>query len=175
MMPWRPLGIPQEEVDAFVKHFKERARFYLDEDTHEAARYVLEAQGYKVKTARDAGMVRRDDEDHAALCWREGMILVTCDHDYLSPGRVPDHRNPGIVVLEVAARGEEAVIRATYFLSIIVGPFGRHWRQTRLLINANGEVTVWVRNADIGAVEKIRFRLLPGREVEQWVEERAGT
>src|SRR5262249_20782081 len=115
------------------------------------------------------------DEDHAAFCWREEMILVTRDHDYLDQRRLPDHRNPGVVVLQVGTNyHEEAAIRAAYFVGIVVGPFGQHWRHTRVLINPNGEVTVWVRNRDTGATEKTRFRLLPGREVEQWVEERDG-
>lgn len=60
----------------------------------------LRALGYKAKSFGDFGMGGRSDEDHAALCWREGMILVTKDHDFLDPSRFPEHRNPGIVVVE---------------------------------------------------------------------------
>jgi predicted nuclease of predicted toxin-antitoxin system len=166
-MPWRPLDIPQEEVDAFTRRFKEKAVFYLDEPVGPAVGEMLSGMGYKVRTAAEAGLAGHDDADHAALCWRDEMILVTHDRDFLNDSVVPQHRNPGIVVLDVAD-GATAAYRAAYFLAAVVGPFGQHWRGTRLLITAKGEITIWVRNAETGAVETMRMRWLPNRPIEGW-------
>src|SRR2546426_9758400 len=72
VMSWQPLNFSDKEVDEFVKDFKKKARFYLDEPVSSAVGEMLEAQGYKVLTARTLSMTGRSDEDHAALCWREG-------------------------------------------------------------------------------------------------------
>jgi len=101
LMPWRPVTTAsQREIDAFVRDFQEKAVFYLDEPVGPAVAETLTAMGYKVRTAADCGMAGREDADHAALCWREGMILVAHDHDFLNDRLVPEHRNPGVVVLD---------------------------------------------------------------------------
>jgi hypothetical protein len=167
-MPWRPISGAQREIDAFTNEFEEEAIFYLDEPLGPNVAEMLKAMGYKVRMAADCGMTGRDDADHAALCWRDGMILVTQDHDFLNTQVVPEHRNPGVVVLDGDARDAH---RAAFFVGRIVGPFGRHWRGTKFVFTPNGEMTVWVRNADRGAVEKTRYRWLRNRDIEEWVKE----
>lgn len=170
-MVWRPLDITDEQVEAFTKRFKNKAIFYLDESVGRAVAEILREAGYKVRTAAEYRLRGHDDTDHAALCWREKMILVTYDRDFLSERVVPHHRNPGVVVLDVNDSSvPDAAYRAAWFLAVIVGPFGRHWQHTKLVILANGECTVWVKNADTGAIEKGRYRLTRG-PVEEWVEE----
>jgi len=169
-MSWQPLNFSDKEVDEFVKDFKKKARFYLDEPVSSAVGEMLEAQGYKVLTARILSMTGRSDEDHAALCWREGMILVTTDRDFLDPKKLPDHCNPGVVVLDVGDGGD-AAYRAAYFVGILVGPFGREWRQMRVLVHASGEVTIWNRNASTGAIEGTRYRFTRNGPSQIWVED----
>jgi hypothetical protein len=95
-MPWRPIHAFQREVDEFVAQFRQKAVFYLDEPVAPAVAETLKAMGFRVRTAADCRVVGRDDADHAALCWREGMILVTHDHDFLTNQLVPEHHNPGV-------------------------------------------------------------------------------
>jgi hypothetical protein len=65
------------------------------------------------------------------------------DQDFLREQTVPEHRNPGVVVLDVSDGRTDAAYRAAWFLGIIVGPFGRHWQRTKLVISASGEITAW--------------------------------
>jgi predicted nuclease of predicted toxin-antitoxin system len=111
-MSWQDLNFSDEEMSEYVKEFKAKARFYLDEPVSQAVREMLEQQGYKVFTARDFSMTGRADEDHAALCWREGMILVSTGKDFLERRKLPDNRNPGVVVLAVGNDGADAAYRA---------------------------------------------------------------
>lgn len=150
--------------------FKEKAVFYLDEPVGPVVAEILGLMGYKVRTAADCGMVGRDDADQAALCWRDGMILVTHDRDLLDDRTVPEHRHPGIVVLDTN-NSTTAAYRAAWFMGSIVGPFGGMWRAMKLLINANGEITHWYRNTSTGAAARDRYRWLPHRDIEIWVDD----
>lgn len=170
-MPWRALDISDAEVEAFGRHFKERAVFYLDESVGPAVAEMLLKMGFKVRTADDYDLRGHGDADHAAMCWREGMILVSHDADFLREEVVPEHRNPGVVVLNVKDGGGDAAYRAAWFLGSVVGPFGRHWQRTKLVISTGGEITVWVRNREMGAVEKTRYRWMPHQSIEQWVDD----
>ena len=156
-MGWQDLNFSDEEMAGYVKNALEKARFYLDESISPAVRDALVEQGYKVITAQEASMVGRADEDHAALCWRRGLILVTADRDFLDPRKLPDNRNPGVVVLG-PGQGGDAVCRAAYFIGSLVGPFGREWRGKRILVQASGEVTIWSRKGSTGAVTSTRYR-----------------
>jgi len=169
-MSWRDLDFSDEEMNEFAKDFKAKTRFYLDEPIGPSVAEMLEAQGYKVATARAYSMTGRSDEDHAALCWREGMVLVTTDRDFLDPRKLPDHRNPGVVVLD-AGDAEDATYRAAYFIGILVGPFGGGWRRMRVLINSSGEVTIWNRTPSTGAVGRTRYRFTRNGPSQIWVDE----
>ena len=81
-MPWRPISGAQREIDAFTNEFEEESILYLDEPVGPNVAEMLKAMGYKVRMAADCGMTGRDDPDHAALYSRDGMILVTQDHDF---------------------------------------------------------------------------------------------
>lgn len=171
-MGWQPLHVGDDETATFARRFKRQAKFYLDESVSETVGDTLRQLRYKVKSYRDFSLSGHSDEDHFALCHREGMILVTHDRDFLDPTRFPDHRNPGVVVLETDSGSEEQLIRAAYFLGILVGPFGDVWRRSRILISQRGEVTVWARVDESGAVGKTRYRFTPHGPVQIWVDEK---
>jgi predicted nuclease of predicted toxin-antitoxin system len=172
-MAWKPLTYSQRELDAGLKRFREKAIFYLDESIGPAIAEILERLGYKVRTAANCGMLGHSDADHAALCWREGMILVTHDRDFLNDRVVPEHRNPGVVVLDVD-EGAAAAYHAVYFMAWVVGPFGKNWRRSKFLITDQGEIAAWTRNASTGAIKKTRYRWLPKRDIEVWADDPRG-
>jgi Domain of unknown function (DUF5615) len=165
---WENLNFSADEMAGQVKSALQKARFYLDEPLGPEVRHELLRQGYKVITAQEVSMVGRADEDHAALCWRRGKILVTADRDFLDPKKLPDHRNPGVVVLGPGVGGD-AVKRAAYFVGVLVGPFAREWRGRRLLVQSSGEVTIWSRKGT-GVVTSTRYRFTRHGPSQRWVE-----
>lgn len=63
------------------------------------------------------------------------------------------------------------MIRIAFLVAEVVGPFGTFWRGAKLLISTSGEISVWNRSHDTGAIEKSRYRWLPRRDIEQWMDE----
>lgn len=166
-MPWIPLTPAKEEIDAFARVYRKQARFYVDESVDVLAHDALQAFRCRFKTYAQFGLKGRQDEDHFSVCWREGYILLTQDKDFLDPKRFPDHRNPGVVVIDATSEAE--IIRAIYFLSVIIQPHVENWRGTRVLISHAGEISVWSRNVASGAVQRTRYRWCRNQPPEMWV------
>src|SRR5690348_6416428 len=61
----------------------ERIKFYLDEHVPRAVAEGLRRRGVDVLRAQEGGTLGVDDEQHVALAWREGRVIVTQDVDFL--------------------------------------------------------------------------------------------
>ena len=77
-----------KEVHQVISYFKRKAkaRFYADENFPEQAINLLRAMGAKVQTSYQAGLSGRPDQDQLAYALRNGLVLVTCDRDFLDDG-----------------------------------------------------------------------------------------
>ena len=53
------------------------AALYLDEDMDVLIAAILRNKGFNVQTARDAGMLERDDADHFAYAAERELVMVT--------------------------------------------------------------------------------------------------
>ncbi len=73
-----------------------KARFYADEDFPPQAVHLVREMGAKVQTNREAGLGGHDDGDQIAYALRNGLILLTCDRDYLDERRFPIIHCPAI-------------------------------------------------------------------------------
>jgi len=108
-MSWRRVpDAPAREVEAFVKDFRRKARFLVDESLGASVAEVLRGQGWNARYVRELSLEGRSDEEVFARAWAEDRILLTHDTDFLDDRRFPPHRNPGVVVLP----GAEALIRS---------------------------------------------------------------
>jgi predicted nuclease of predicted toxin-antitoxin system len=90
---------PKEAQQVFA-YFKAKARFYADENFPEQAIALLREMGAKVQTSRQAGLNRRSDEDQLAYALRNGLVVVTCDRDFLDERRHPLIKCPAIFVFD---------------------------------------------------------------------------
>jgi hypothetical protein len=63
---------------------KAKPRFYADENFPAQAATLLRKWGAKVKTVQET--FTRGDENHAAYALRHGLVLVTCDRDFVAIG-----------------------------------------------------------------------------------------
>jgi len=81
---------------------KAKARFYADENFPARATGALRRFG-RVTTVQDSQRRGQSDEDHAAYALKHGLILVTCDRDYLNEIRFPLVHCPAIVIFDLGA------------------------------------------------------------------------
>ena len=150
-MPWKRL--------ARGKHpQRRRSRPYLDESVPVSVQHLLAGAGYHIQTARQRHMGGRSDEDQAALCWREDRTLLTFDYDFLNPNKLPNSRNPGVIILD-CDRKEAAQVAATVFaFSEFEHLAGAVTRRTRVIILGDGQVSVWT-TANSGQPPDFRYLL----------------
>src|SRR5262245_35931812 len=66
---------------------KAKPRFYADENFPPKAVAILREWGARVLTVQEARLRGRPDENHSAYALRKGLILLTCDRDFLDNRR----------------------------------------------------------------------------------------
>jgi hypothetical protein len=164
-MPWQP-----HSVSGRGRRTK-RARFHLDETVGPLVKGILEREGFNVVTAAERGLLRRPDEDHFADCWRTERTLITHDWDFMDAAKLPDYRNPGVIVLDSNRRKAKEVVRTAELVRMLCDVVGPSLRHMRAIIGSDGTIRLWRRQTKTGSiiVERIRFRR--GRNPEIWVDE----
>jgi hypothetical protein len=100
----------------------------------------------------------RSDEDHAALCWREDRTLLTFDYDFIDPNKLPNSRNPGVVIFNCDRRDAARIAAAVFAFAEFEHFAGAVTRRTRVIIRGDGQVSVW-RTASSGQPPDFRYLL----------------
>lgn len=152
----------QQVLDYLARRAK--ARFYADENFPPKAVEILRKMGAQVRTAHEEGLAGREDEDHAAFARKHGLILLSCDRDFLNERRFPLVKCPAIFVLDLGS-GSDHDIRQTFrclSTAFRVPQFFDQWWK----IDAKPEGwTEYVRHLD-GTTSRSRHRLWRGRKQE---------
>ncbi len=171
-MPWRPVpDAPEEEVEAFVKQFRKKARFLVDESLGVNVAEAIRDEGWNAKFVAELGLAGHSDEDVFARAWADDRLILTHDSDFLDDRRFPPHRNPGVVVLPGAEGDELPLITALAGLLLFVAPFREGYRRVKIVVSADAEWTFIGQNADTGTMKKRRFRIPPRGPMEEWKDE----
>jgi len=171
-MSWRRVpDAPAREVEAFVKDFRRKARFLVDESLGASVAEVLRGQGWNARYVRESSLEGRSDEEVFARAWAEDRILLTHDTDFLDDRRFPPHRNPGVVVLPGAEGSDTLLLTALAGVVSFVAPFREGYRHTKVEVTADLVWTFIRRDPATGAMEQRRFRIPPARPMEEWIEE----
>ena len=95
-MPWKQLP---EAPKAVLDALRGKARILVDGKLGEGVASFLRDQGCNVEFAGDVGLAGKDDTEIASYAWREKRMIWTHDRDFLDDTLLPEHRNPGVVVL----------------------------------------------------------------------------
>ncbi len=74
----------------------ERIKFYMDEHVHRAVTDGLRRRGVDALTAKDAGLLEAEDEQHLAFALGNGRVILTQDADFLRL-HAAGHQHSGIV------------------------------------------------------------------------------
>jgi predicted nuclease of predicted toxin-antitoxin system len=154
-MPWSPLPDVPKEVEL---RFRGKTRILVDESLGEGVAKVLREQGYNVVYAREVGLTGKSDEEIAAYAWRENRMIWTHDRDFLDDKVLPEHRNPGVVVLP-GGHGEDAMVGGLRTALTIFGHGGQVWKKSKTVVTADGELTMRNRDPSSGRITSTRYKL----------------
>jgi predicted nuclease of predicted toxin-antitoxin system len=152
------------EVYANIRR-RAKARFYADENFPTRATHILRAMRARVRTAQEAHLLGRSDEDHLAYARREESILLTCDRDFLDERRFPLVHSPVLFVFDFGS-GSEYEIRLAFrcLKTVLQMPqfFDKWWN-----IDAGRHGwTETVRHLN-GGTSRHRYRLSAGK-LQEW-------
>jgi predicted nucleic acid-binding protein len=159
-----------EEVLRYVAR-KAKPRFYADEHFPEQAAAILREWGARLQTVREAGRCGHPDENHAAHALRNGLILLTCDRDFLDNRRFPLIHCPAIFVFDFG-RGTMREMRQAFRClgSVFVAPqFFDKWCKVDAGRDSWTERTRHLN----GTTSRTRYRLWRG-QLQEWVDEGVG-
>lgn len=146
---------------------KAKARFYADEGFPQPAVELLKGTGARVQTAREAGLVGRSDEDHTAYALKNGLVLLSCDRDFLDERRHPLIHCPAIFVFDFGSGSEAEMKQAFQCLEgVFRAPqFFDKWSKVDAKRESWAEL---VRHQD-GSVSRNRRRIWRGK-IQEWVD-----
>lgn len=145
---------------------KAKARFYADENLPAQAVSFLRGLGGRVKTVEETGRRGHPDEDHAAYALRNGLILVSCDRDFLNERRFPLVHCPAIIVFDFGSGTTAEIWQSFRCLGAVfaVPQFFDKWCK----IHAHADSWIeYTRHLD-GSSSHTRMRYSRGR-MEQWL------
>ena len=146
---------------------KAKARFYADENFPEQAIGLLRTMGAKVQTHHHARLSGHPDQDQLAYAREKGLVLVTCDRDFLDERRYPLIHCPAIFVFDFGSGSLKELKQAFSCLAGVfrTAQFFDKWCK----VDAKRDCwTEHFRHLD-GTTSKQRLRLLKGK-LQEWVD-----
>ena len=136
MARWVPIRTTIDELKRFNAGFRRKARFLVDENMGEAAAELLRSVGCRVTFVGDVGLCGKSDEAVFAYAWKNRLIILTHDSDFLDDYAFPFHRNPGVIVLP-GAEGDGALERALVDVVRLVAPYGEIHAGEKISVTAD--------------------------------------
>ena len=145
-----------------------KPRFYADENFPEAASELLRRLGARVSTAQEVRLRRHPDENHAAYALRKGLILLSCDRDYLDERRFPLIHCPANVVFDFGSGSIQEIRAAFTCLKTMLG-IPQIFDKWIKIFAKSTSWTEYARHLN-GTTSRSRFRVYRGN-LQEWVED----
>jgi predicted nuclease of predicted toxin-antitoxin system len=146
---------------------KAKPRFFADENFPVRAVTMLRELGARVETVQEAGRRHHPDENHAAYALANGLVLLSCDRDFLDNKRFPLIHCPAIFVFDFG-RGSDAEIKPALRClgSVFVAPqFFDKWCK----VDAGRDSWIeWMRYQN-GSTSRARHRVWRGK-FQTWID-----
>lgn len=145
-----------------------KPRFLADENFPAKAVAVLRSMGARVVTVQEARTTGHSDENHAAYALRNGLVLLTCDRDFLNNRRFPLVHCPAIFVFDFGP-GTAREVRAAFrcLAPVFRAPqFYDKWCKVDAHPDSWTEFTRFLN----GTTSRTRFRVWRG-SVQEWVDD----
>jgi predicted nuclease of predicted toxin-antitoxin system len=158
----------QKEIEQILefRRRKARARFSVDENVPARATEVLRSLGGRVISVQDSRRRGQPDENHAAYALKRGLILVTCDRDYLDERRFPLIHCPAIVVFDFGTGSLKEIRKAfTCLERVLRSPqFFDKWSK----IDARPDSWIEYSRCLDGTTSRCRYRVYHGM-MQEWI------
>jgi predicted nuclease of predicted toxin-antitoxin system len=158
-----------KDADEVLRYFARRAkaRFYADENLPKEAVGILRGMGAKVLTVQEANKRGEPDENHAAYALKKGLVLLTCDRDYLNNRRFPLNQCPAIFLFDFGGGTAREIWRVFRCLGPVfwAPQFYDKWCK----VDAKRESWTQSLRFQNGTTAKSKHRLHRGR-IEEWVD-----
>jgi predicted nuclease of predicted toxin-antitoxin system len=90
--------------------------FKIDENLHEEVAELLRQNGHDAVSVYDQHMRGHTDEDVAAVCRREGRVIVTQDRDFSNIVAFPPEDYAGIIVFRPHDPSRPSILAAMHRL-----------------------------------------------------------
>jgi hypothetical protein len=175
-MPWVNVGDilrakppTKKEIEQVLdyRRRKAKARFYADENFPTRPLAMLRAVGCDVTTTQDSKRRGHPDESHAAYALKHGLILITCDRDYLNERRFPLVHCPAIVVFDFGSGSAAETVGSFECLARILGTpqFFDKWVKIDAKPNSWTEYSRFLN----GTTARCRYRVHKG-VIQEWVD-----
>ena len=140
--------------------------FFADEDFPAQAVEILRKMGARVTTVQEIGQRCHPDENHSAYALRNGLVLLSCDRDYLNSRRFPLIHCPAICVFDFGDGTAEEMRRAFRCLAQVFWAPQIYDKWCKVDARRDSW-TQWQRYQN-GTTSRSRHRLWRGR-IEDWV------
>src|SRR5713226_1922945 len=99
-MPWIPMDTDEGAAHAFLRPFKRRSKFLLDENVDPELAIYMRSKGLNARTIVEEGRAGASDEVVFQLARKQRRILLTRDRlDFWNDRRFPLEQTHGIAVL----------------------------------------------------------------------------
>jgi predicted nuclease of predicted toxin-antitoxin system len=158
-----------KEVQEILRYVARKAkpRFYADENFPAQAVALLRRMGGRVETVQEARRSGHPDENHAAYALRNGLVLLTCDRDFLDNKRFPLMHCPAIYVFAFG-QGTIQELRAAFRCLASVFDVPQLFDKWCKIDAGTESWTELVRFRN-GSILRTRFRF-GRRGIEEWVD-----
>jgi predicted nuclease of predicted toxin-antitoxin system len=158
------------EIEQVLKYRRQKAkaRFYADENFPLLATQILRSMKARVITVQEIGARKHADENHPAYALKNGLVLLTCDRDYLDERRFPLIHCPTIIVLDFGSGSHDEICQSFTCLKRILSTpqFFDKWTK---IDACRAWWTEYSRTLD-GATSRSRYRVWRGK-IQEWVED----
>jgi predicted nuclease of predicted toxin-antitoxin system len=159
-----------KEIGEVERYFARRAkaRFFADENFPDQAVALLREMGGRVKTVQEARLRGHPDENHTAYALRAGLILLTCDRDFLDNRRFPLIHCPAIFVFDFGG-GTVAEIKQAFRClgpAFLTPQFFDKWCK----VDARRDTWTETARFQNGGSSRTRYRFWRGR-IEEWAQD----
>jgi predicted nuclease of predicted toxin-antitoxin system len=156
-MPWQELPHPTAEESAAFRRGK-RSRFLIDESLGSGTIQFFQHYRLNAVDVWQVGLNGHDDREVFAFAWRHRRILLTHDEDFWDDRRFPEHRNPGLVILDGANGDQTDMIRGLVWMMLLVSHNPQQWQKQKIRVTRDGEVYIRRRDWTTGAMIIRRYR-----------------
>jgi hypothetical protein len=147
---------------------KAKARFYADEGFPAHAVAILREMGARVETVQEASQTGHPDENNAAYALKKGLVLLSCDRDFLDDKKHPLNQCPAVFVFDFGRGSADEMKQAFQCMGCVFSApqFFDKWCK----VDAKRDSWTERMRYQNGRTSRARYRFWQG-ELQEWFDD----